>query len=369
MVRQPFITPAMSILLDAVRAVAALLVLGGHAVQAGLYSGPYPFAPLMQHYAVLVFFVLSGLVIAHSVERRDYSLREYIIARVARIVPVAWFAVAFAALAFLAIGALGRTPGFDLGLFGHLDARTLMLPLLFLSETGAGGGPVWNPPYWSLVYEMWFYVIFGAAYFVRPRRTRWLLVALLCLIAGWRILLLMPIWLMGVALARHGHRIEARGRHAVALVAIGAGCFYTATVWATPMHAALHAVFLDLGYRLRFSEYFATDYLIGVAIAIGFVLARPLADRFHRALESLAGPIRWFASFSFSLYALHWPMLVLLASFGISAGASPQAFAALLGGIIGACALIAQVIEMRNCDVRHWLDRKLVLPGPAPAAA
>ena len=44
--RQPLITPAMSILLDAVRAAAALLVLGRHAVQLKLYTGAYPFSQL-----------------------------------------------------------------------------------------------------------------------------------------------------------------------------------------------------------------------------------------------------------------------------------------------------------------------------------
>lgn len=43
--RKTFITPAMSILLDAVRAAAALLVLGGHAVQTKLYIGAYPLIP------------------------------------------------------------------------------------------------------------------------------------------------------------------------------------------------------------------------------------------------------------------------------------------------------------------------------------
>ena len=45
------------------------------------------------------------------------------------------------------------------------------------------------------------------------------------------------------------------------------------------------------------------------------------------------------------------------------------AFAALLGGIIGVCALLAQAIELRNRDVRRWLDRKLVVPGRTPATA
>ena len=73
-------------------------------------------------------------MIAHSVQSRDHSLREYAIARAARIVPVAWFALGFAALSMVTVTALGRSPGLDLGQFGEHDARTLPLPLLFLSE-------------------------------------------------------------------------------------------------------------------------------------------------------------------------------------------------------------------------------------------
>lgn len=366
--RKTFITPAMSILLDAVRAAAALLVLGGHAVQTKLYIGAYPFDPMTQHYAVIVFFVLSGLVIAHSVQSREYSLRNYAIARVSRIVPVAWFALGFAVVVFLTIGAFGKSPGFELGQFNHLDPRTFLLPLLFLSETGAGGGPVWNPPYWSLVYEVWFYAIFCAAVFLTGR-IRWLTVVLVCLIAGWRILLMMPIWLMGVALEKYGDRIPAKGWHAAGLTVTGAACLYAATNLASPLHDAMYVLFADLGNPLRWSEYFVTDTVFGLGIAIAFILLRPIADRNYAALQAVAGPIRCIAGFSFSLYALHWPMLLVRASFGITAGTSPLAFAALLGGIIGVCALLAQAIELRNRDVRRWLDRKLVVPGRTPATA
>lgn len=131
----------------------------------------------------------------------------------------------------------------------------------------------------------------------------------------------------------------------------------------------MYVLFADLGNPLRWSEYFVTDTVFGLGIAIAFILLRPIADRNYAALQAVAGPIRCIAGFSFSLYALHWPMLLVRASFGITAGTSPLAFAALLGGIIGVCALLAQAIELRNRDVRRWLDRKLVVPGRTPATA
>ena len=48
-------------------------------------------------------------------------------------------------------------------------------------------------------------------------------------------------------------------------------------------------------------------------------------------------------------------MLSALSALGIGAGNSPLAFLGLAGGMIGACALIAQLTEYRSRDVRYWL--------------
>ena len=102
-----FITAPLSVTLDLVRFLAALVVLVCHAAQAKLYSGRFPDIPLAQHYAVVVFFVLSGLVITASVQRRRTSFGQYAIARAARILPVSVAAMAFATSAFVIVTALG----------------------------------------------------------------------------------------------------------------------------------------------------------------------------------------------------------------------------------------------------------------------
>ena len=93
-----FITRPLSIVLDAVRGAAALLVLIQHAYDIGVYTGPYPFTPRLSHNCVIVFFVLSGLVIGSSVAGGRTSLARYAIARFARIWPTAAAAVGFSCL-------------------------------------------------------------------------------------------------------------------------------------------------------------------------------------------------------------------------------------------------------------------------------
>jgi len=80
-----------SLVLDLARFVAAQAVCFGHAISIfGVYPGIQPpNVPYMQNIAVLVFFVLSGFVIAHTLiansERVGYGISEYLIERFARI--------------------------------------------------------------------------------------------------------------------------------------------------------------------------------------------------------------------------------------------------------------------------------------------
>src|SRR5258708_36017678 len=58
--------------------------------------------------------------------------------------------------------------------------------------------PFLDGPYWSLSYEVIYYIIF--AFFIYTKGPlRWLLVSLACLAAGPKILALFPCWLVGVA--------------------------------------------------------------------------------------------------------------------------------------------------------------------------
>ena len=137
MTRTPFLTPSLSLLLDLVRGFAALVVLVGHAQGMELYTGPYPLSPHIQHHAVIVFFVLSGLVIAHSVQQQNSDLAQYAIARIARILPVALFAIAMSAALFTWTRLAGLDPGMPAP-FNSLSWQTTLLLALFLSESALG---------------------------------------------------------------------------------------------------------------------------------------------------------------------------------------------------------------------------------------
>lgn len=357
----------MSILLDAARACAALMVLVGHMVQMEIYTGPFPFSAMMQHYAVIVFFVLSGLVIVHSVEARSTTLGEYAIARAARILPVSLAALAFGTLVFIVVSAQGLAPTLTPEPYDRLTLTALLLPVVFLSESWHGVGPAWNPPYWSLVYEVWFYAIFGAAYFLKGR-TRIAAVLLLCVVAGWRILLMMPIWWLGAALARRGGAPFMAPERAVLIALGGVLAMILADAFSVVAYRLMVMLHDPAGYDLRYSLYFLTDWVFAIGIAMLFIAARPLAEAARPLLERFQHQILWLSGLSFSLYLFHWPMLSVLSAFGIGAGDSVPAFAALAGGVVGLCALIATVTEHRSRDIREWMRRRFAGAGRTATA-
>lgn len=349
-----FITRHLSVCLDVLRAAAALVVLVFHVTQTGLYTGPFPKWPMAQHYAVVVFFVLSGLVITASVQRRRTNLTDYALSRAARILPASVISLAFATAAFVAATSLGAPP-LHSDTYGELTHMGTLLPLLFLSESPFGAGPVWNPPYWSLCYEVWYYALFGAAMFLRGgTRLFWLAVA--AALAGPKILLMMPVWLVGVGLANFRAARRVNGWQGAVLLAAGLAGAWLHTGLVKPAAIFQRELVGSFLPHPGFSKFAISDLALAVAVAVCFIGLRPLAERMPRLLERCARPAHVFAGFSFTLYLFHWPMLNLLKSARISVGASAAGFALLLLALIAACYLISLVTERKRDIARTWLD-------------
>ncbi|MBU3991980.1 MAG: acyltransferase [Alphaproteobacteria bacterium] len=349
-----FITRPLSICLDLVRFGAALVVLVCHAAQAKLYAGQFPNIPLAQHYAVVVFFVLSGLVITTSVQRRPATLTRFAIARAARILPVSITALAFATLAFAVTAALGG-PAQHTDTYGELSLRGTILPLLFLSESPWGAGPVWNPPYWSLCYEVWYYALFGAAVFLRGP-TRIIALAVCALLAGPRILLMLPVWLVGVVLALSPPARRAGPVSGAILLVAGIAGAWLHTTFVSQGLELMQALAGPYQNQLSFSRFALSDFLLALAVATAFTGLRPLVTRWPAPWRAIARPAQLLAGFSFTLYLFHWPLLLLAKSAGLTVGTSRPGFAAAIIVMVGVCYAISLVTEQQRDRVRGWLE-------------
>jgi hypothetical protein len=182
----------ISICLDAVRFGAAVIVLLAHVAHERFGNQALGFhAPGGD--AVIVFFVLSGFVIAYVAETKENNLADFLSARFARL----WSVLLPALVLTAAVELLcWRVDSSQREVFKFLATATFTGELWFSDQT-----PLLNAPAWTLSFELWYYLLFAAYIFVG--RWRWLWVSLAVLVCGPKILLLLPVWVLGVVTYRH----------------------------------------------------------------------------------------------------------------------------------------------------------------------
>jgi peptidoglycan/LPS O-acetylase OafA/YrhL len=355
MAREPFVTPPVSIALDAIRFASALAVLLTHAGE--MLGVDVGLSQRWSHYAVILFFVLSGLVIDAASAQRCASLTDYAVARIARIMPVAVPAVILSALVY-AWGKAQAGPLPD-GFAGDL-ALTGLGGLVFLPHLGPLGGVSvpGNVPYWSLCYEVAYYALFGAAMFLKgPRRL--LVLGAIAVLAGREVLVLLPVWLLGVCLNRSAWpQTLTPARGLVILV----GCVVAVVKITRWDLAALVAVRELVPFPLGMSEWVGSDYAMGMVFAAGIAAVRPLAIAHAAFLERWAGAARYGSGFSYSLYLFHAPLVLALTRAGFDAQGSVWRWLAVVAAVLAACALIAVQTERRSPALRRamlrWIARE-----------
>jgi len=355
-------TNALSLYLDALRFGAALTVFVSH-YSTGRISGGLFWQFDGGRTAVLVFFVLSGFVIAWVSETRERTLEEYGLSRVARLYSV----MIPAFLLTAALDSIGKAidPRLYGPEWGHGTAHPVtdyVLSAVFLGESWTIRVlPGFNVPYWSLNYEAWYYVLFAAAIFLRGRpRIAVLIVA--ALLAGPRILFLLPVWLMGVAVWRWRAGLPRQlGRPLVAVCLAGfiaLEAFGGERLFWRPSSGWLPP---------DFSTY---DFVLGALVALFIIglanVQLPMPGyRFERLVRGLAG-------MSFGLYLLHYPLLNF---FGTVVPGSPDGalhrvlvFGLALGGALGLASLIEPRKRALKAQLRAALHILLGKPPP-PAVA
>ncbi|TWI62990.1 peptidoglycan/LPS O-acetylase OafA/YrhL [Pseudoduganella lurida] len=349
-----------SLYLDAVRFLAALMVVVYHMNMRWLSRDILPLSD-HGHAAVMVFFVLSGYVISSIHAGRENTPAEYWASRLARFYSLALPVVLLTPLVDLAGAAI------DPGLYEGMTTTGLApvriaSSLLWLNE-------VWNvsimcfsnTPYWSLCYEMWYYILFAVCVFTTGRKRALLLVAG-ALVIGPKILLLAPVWAMGVAL----HRWQWLGRiapqqgawlFAASLLAFALFQHYRLTDLGSGWLRSL--VGPEQHHQLTFSRFALTDYLLGLIVAANFAGARAIAPVFGPVLLPLQKPIRWLAGYTFSLYLMHQPLLLF---YGVLIDGDPAGslyVTEVFGAVLVTVWLAGSVTERRRHLLRAWLLARL----------
>jgi peptidoglycan/LPS O-acetylase OafA/YrhL len=346
----------------------------------GLISRAYWFVNTLSHQAVIVFFAISGFVIADSVLRRlasgAWSWTEYLTQRATRLYVVLLPSLLLCWLFDYAT--LHNTGSLPVGA-EHYRPLTLIGNLLFLQW-------VWVPtfgsnnPLWSLSYEFWFYLLFPAGVLACLPRQRLLMrmscgtIALACTwLIGFEGGLFLLAWLCGAG-ANVILRIEppagmptffsGLSRWILPGLLGGAICFsrFDRARNGLTIEASWHDVFVSFAFALL---------MLNAAKQDRRRIEGPGAAVLQRAARILA----WTASFSFTLYLAHLPLLFLIASvihrgeqkWHLS-GATLLAKAGIEMAMIGFGWILAQVTEVRTEQVRARVSRRSKAARSSPSA-
>jgi peptidoglycan/LPS O-acetylase OafA/YrhL len=339
-----------SLYLDLVRFSAAFIVFIEHfreRTRNGLrdFWGSHPFVSshmnALSQTAVIVFFVLSGYVIAHVLATRERTPLEYAASRVGRLYSVVVPALLLTAAANWAIE-LRYPDAFDAD--GHGTELLLRYGAAALYVNCFWLWPridLANAPFWSLSFEAVYYVAIALFVFTR-RHVRFLSLLALALLAGPSIMLLAPVWLLGFA----AYHVAGRGRISPAPALL---------LWAASALLLATSHILDMEIREPVLDFMRTPhrglgallaaYAAGLCFAGNLLAFDPLAAASEKLLRPFTGAIRFLGSMTFALYLFHQPLMSLALVYPIFDRYSAAHVAWMLGGTLLVVATIGRFCE------------------------
>jgi peptidoglycan/LPS O-acetylase OafA/YrhL len=299
---------------DGWRIAAASVVLFSHAWALGLIGSDTEFLGRLAHLAVIIFFVISGHAVASSFDRhRDFG--KFLAARLSRVYAIVIPTLFFTLILDLIIGV--KNVGYPAWQYPQWWVH-IGLNLGFIGESWhLHHRPFSIVPYWSLAYEYWYY-LFIASFAIKNSKLSLLLKAVTLLIAGPKILLLLPCWLLGVWV----YRSTKRAIHVPPKVQIS---YITGTVvflafLALYLQSGLDALLQEysksicdqqllnkLSAECGYSKWFIADYPIAIVFA--------LVSAIVVAPKNSANPwVKKIAPHTFGIYLLHYPLLLAIST-------------------------------------------------------
>lgn len=362
------VNPAYSIV-DSLRAILAGVVTFSHAWYLlirdyrpgdGALAGLGYFAAGFAHACVVLFFVLSGYWITRSVLKRldtgwswprylaDRLVRLYLVLIPALILGGLLDAVGYHVLETATHRALTDTFVLKTDLGSTLSATTFLANMSFLQ--GVLARPFGsNGPLWSVAYEFWYYFWFPAlAVTVRTRRISAFLPTLLLGAIASPLAIGFLCWLAGSAVYFAERRAASTKRPATRPSAVTLS-------WT----AASAAILLILA---RLVDFAFEDVVLAAAFAV--VLRFTLSARLELP-RCMIGLARFGAQASFTLYAIHFPLIAFAAGLIIGRERLEPGILGLIWVVVVVATVVwlahglSTITEARTDTVRQWVSRYL----------
>jgi len=335
------------------------------------------FLASLGHPAVIVFFVLSGYwvggTVVRGVKRGSFCWSDYCTARMTRL----WLVLLPAILLTQLLDRLGSAirPSSDIykgsaayhtvvpveGPLAHLNWSETLGNAFFVQSlhTATLGS---NSPLWSLAYEFWYYALFPAALVAisqnavkNVRIASGAVFVAGCLITGPDVLVLFPVWLLGAALSWKQGAVQR----------------YTESLPTHITAAAKAALSLALLAAAGISVYLSFDSRLTAAVvavpAAGLLALLIGGQRPNKVQMAVLRPLSSAAEWSYSLYAVHMPILAILASLLVPAADQRWQLTPLTwiygSGVfilvMAAAYVLAQVTESKTPIVRKIVSGRL----------
>jgi peptidoglycan/LPS O-acetylase OafA/YrhL len=346
-----------SVTLDLLRAVAAQMVCVGHAIN--FFIGGWPSdLPYMQNVGVLLFFILSGFLITHTLvkrsERPDYRFTQFLIDRFARI----YSGLIPALVLIIVVDWMVIYLTSDPNVTRYFNLKTLVANLFMLeSYRGALENHLrWSAfgsasPLWTLAIEWHIYLFVGAVFFIlkAPRSFPYLL----------------PIALFFGQTASHyligSYQSDGVGRGLFSLWLGGAALYVATRNFTIPrwpaIAMAISGFAIFVATHPAHAEYSLAGYPLLLAAMIGVIAATQTShlltgDRTNKAIS-------FFANYSFTLYLVHHTVMYAMWVIWSERGLLMFSAAVLLSNLVAMG--LAAVGEKHHHQVARFLSgRRLV---------
>lgn len=333
-----------SLYLDCTRFFAAVFVVVAHLIQGSIFNSAVAhYIPDLGREAVMIFFVLSGYVIAYTCDVKKPSLSEYAIARASRI-----YSVAFPVLimSFLAVYLSSNVSGTD---YYQINKFFIYIPFhsLFLGEIwNMAERPHWLVPYWSLSYEVWYYIFFASIYFFSGLK-RLFIGAVIFLILGHKLWLLLPVWLSGVLLYKYQSKISmseltARAGWVLSIVLL---CIYKHLDLDVQLRALGNQLWPIDSLVLSSADRYLSDYVVTLMVIMNFTCARHAK---FNVLTQFSRFVRNVSAYTFTLYLVHALVLSIWLNHYSHDNNSFLDIALLVLAILSSTYMIGQLTERRK---------------------
>jgi peptidoglycan/LPS O-acetylase OafA/YrhL len=354
-----------SFLLNLVRAISVQMVLVGHIFY---WSGKNESLISIASFGVVLFFILSGILIANSLFAKNsagnYSFGEYFIDRFARIYCGLFPCLLVIFLVdgiHLWINADNYTSMRDGVLNKQYSVRNFLGSLLmvqnigvfpaFLGDLNIGYGFGSARPLWSLSIEWWLYLSFGWAVLRwptvgAPARSLWYYYLILAAFS------ILPVF-------HWFSRDEIGGLVLVWFFGVGITILLNLLISAgvRPGAPYLYAgFFLVLLAIVRLCVFFQSPYSLGTGVLMlagTFFLLFSLAESMRAGAGRLTKTVDFIAAYSYTLYLIHMPVILLLALWLRNNFTLYFIAAVLISNFLSA--LIALFTEMRYRTIARWM--------------